>query len=37
MWQDLLATVVTTVVEYVTQAILGPIITWILGLFGFGG
>jgi len=37
MWQDLLATVVTTMVEYITQLIFGPIITWILGAFGFGG
>ncbi len=37
MWQDLLATVVTTVVEYLTNAIFGPIITWLLSGFGFGG
>jgi hypothetical protein len=37
MWEDLLATVVTSMVEYITSAIFGPIISWILSGFGFAG
>lgn len=35
MWQDLLETVVTSIVGYITEAIFGPVIGWIMGLFGF--
>lgn len=35
MWQDLLATIVYAVVEYITGAFFAPLFSWIMAFFGF--